>query len=123
MAQDEDGPRVEIKVRDQEAGVRRALVEKAGTTTVISIMGQHRRFVAISVRALIYPFRTSARFELSLPKSLRARQLVWSWRRSTRAALLPRAWTRHASYADHAKYLARCHKALVPDSALHAVAA
>ena len=121
-ARDEGGPRLQIHIRDKEARALRAIVDRTGDGIVIEIMGQHpavRRYFGAGPK---FQFQ-----DMSASRALVAEIVAGEATRIVMERKYPTgghgvALDAAALYADHAKYLskylARCHKMLVPDDSL-----
>ena len=122
VSRDEQGPALKIRIVDEEAGHRRALVEIGAEHTEIKIMGRHP-----AIERYLGPPPEFPHQEQSLSKALVAEIVAGEAARivlerkfsmGAGAGLLDAAnlYVEHSRYLT--KYLQRCHKALVPEGGL-----
>jgi len=121
VAKDDAGSKIECRLVDEEAGGRRALVEQGAEGTLVKIMGQYpafRRYLGPApdfpkqdlgvTRALITEIIAGEAVRMVMERKYRA-----GAGRDLDAAALH---TEHGQYLS--RYLAKCHKAVIADSAL-----
>ena len=122
VARDEGGPRLQIHIRDKEARALRAIVDRTADGIVIEIMGQHpavRRYFGAGPKFQFQDMSASHALVAEIVAG-EATRIVMEKKYLTGGHGV--ALDAAALYADHAKYLskylARCHKMLVPDNTL-----
>lgn len=122
VAREEGGPNLRIQLDPMPAGNFRALVERKGDLTLIKIMAEHsgiKRYLGAGPK---YPYQN-----LSASKVIVAEIVAGEAARMVMERKFPlhsgveqldaaRLYVEHNRYL--AKYLARCHKALVPEAGL-----
>jgi hypothetical protein len=125
VSREGEGPSVAIKIVDDEAGHRRALVEREGDRVLIKIMGRHP-----AIRRYRGPGPEFAGDDLSVCRALVAEIVAHE---AARIVMEKRFQTARGSglldaaslYVEHSrylvKYLSRCHRRLIPDGELSGV--
>ena len=121
VSRDEQGPGIEIRIVNEEAGNRRALVERDGDRLIMKIMGRHAAFKRY--RGIEPDFRGE---ELAVCKSLVAEivaheavRIVMEKRYSAVGSGLLDAASLYAEHTKYlSKYLLRCHRRLILDADL-----
>ena len=122
MRKEESGPGLRIQIVDEEAGSRRALVESEGEQQVIKIMGRHP--VMKRYRGLPPDFPgedlTATKCVVAEIVAGEAARMVmekkFSFRSGEHELDAARLYAEHYRYL--AKYLNRCHRALVVENSL-----
>ncbi len=113
---DSGGPKMDFKIIDQSQGRYRAYVETAGDQTVIKIFGRHSAIKRYLGPGPDFPYQGSKDARIVIAEIIAAE--------AARFVMLRKFATSNDSdvegfYADHMfyldKYLARCHKFLVPE--------
>ena len=119
VTRDESGPNLIIRVVDEEAGPRRALVTKEGNQTVIKIMGRHPALKPYLGPPPDFPGKNdplSWAIVAEIIASEAARMVVEE--RFSSGTYFDENADAAAIYVMHIKYLsryvARCHRHLVP---------
>jgi hypothetical protein len=118
VTRDEDAPNLRIHYADEEAGNSRAILTSEGGQRILTIMGRHAAISRYLGPGPGFPFQESALAQAVVAEILagEATRIVMEKKYPLgRSDDLDAA----ALYADHMrymrKYLARCHRALVPD--------
>jgi len=116
----EEGPRLQVRIENDEAGFRRAIVDP-GEVTTIRIMGLHPVIRRYRGAAPEHSGEDKAAFKALLAEIIAGEVVRMLMEHKYRAGATE---FRDAAslYVDHgrylSKYLARCHRMLVPDGAL-----
>jgi hypothetical protein len=121
VTRDEEAPRLEIRVVDEEAGSFRAIVDQTNGTRLMKIMGRHPAIRRYLGPAPEFPYQ-----ERPLTQSILAEIVAGEAARMVMERKYPTGRSDDldapAMYAEHnrymRKYLARCHRELVPESAI-----
>jgi hypothetical protein len=117
----EEGPTIEVLIRDQEAGNYRAIVETNGSQTIIYVMGQHPVMKRYRGPAPNFPGD-----DLPMTRAIIAEIVADSAVRMILEKKFPSSLNEQVDaarfYAEHytymSKYLPRCHRALLSDTQL-----
>lgn len=113
------GPRLQIRILDEAQGRYRAYVDRDGEVTTIKIFGRHaaiRRYLGPGPK---FPNQESQRCRLMIAEIVagEAARFVMERKHSEPGDLDgPAFYAEHLYYLE--KYLSRCHRLLVPDSAM-----
>ncbi|MFQ6006199.1 MAG: hypothetical protein ACE5OQ_11925 [Woeseia sp.] len=122
VAKDEGGPNIQIRIVDEEAGHRRALVERDEDKLVIKIMGRHPAIKRYLGPAPKFPYQDRTASKALVAEIVAAESTRILMERKFHSAsgtgLLDAAslYVEHSRYMS--KYLNRCHRALVGDADL-----
>ncbi len=122
VARDEGGEAMQITVADEEAGHRRALVEQAEGQVIITIMGRHP-----AIKRYLGPGPELKGQDMGVSRALIAEIVAGEVTRMVMEKRFgstigddlldtPAMYVEHSRYLS--KYLTRCHRQLVPESAL-----
>jgi hypothetical protein len=117
VARDEGGPNIRIQIVDEEAGHRRALVDREGDRILMKIMGRHPAIRRYLGPAPDFPYqeRTVSKALVAEIVAGEAARMVMERRFHSAAGegLMDAAslYVEHSRYMN--KYLVRCHGALV----------
>jgi hypothetical protein len=118
----EEGPSLDIRVINQEAGNSRALVEQEGSLTVINIMGFHPIMKRYRGPAPTYPGNDLPTTKLLIAEIVADQAARMILNKKFHPSISNEQIDADRFYSEHyrylTKYLSRCHKALLSDAEL-----
>ncbi len=119
----EEGPSLDIRMINQEAGNSRALVEQEGSLTVINIMGFHPIMKRYRGPAPSYPGNDLPTTKLLIAEIVADQAARMILNKKFHPSISNEQIDADRFYSEHyrylTKYLSRCHRALLSDAASH----
>ena len=120
VRKEEGGPGLRIRIADEEAGSRRAIIEQEGDLTVIKIMGRHpvvKRYRGPDFRGDELPITKSVLAEIVAGEAARMiMEKKFPLQSGENELDAARLYAEHYRYLS--KYLVQCHRSLVVDTGL-----